>query len=257
MEQLMNNPILELKGPDGEFSTVELMPLLGNTQTRLRVGREGDNDILLPNPYRKVSKYHCVLDFRDGEWWVVDTDSANGTFVQRSGHRAPIDVAQEDNHALKLANGDEILILGKFLDPDDYVFWHLIFWKDLQKTPVLIDGVRQHLQQQGPALEYSLSQERLFQVSRLGSKEVTLRPNERKLIHYMCQRNVENEGLPIVCGYEELIEAVWSERYGHTNTEINHLVWGLRQKIEADSGEPVTLKTVKGRGYLLDIKVCP
>lgn len=166
-------------------------------------------------------------------------------------------MAQQENYSLRLENGDEILILGKLIEPDDYVFWHLMFWNNLdtleEDKQVLLNYLKLR---QGKSLEYNLSQERLFHVSRLGSKEIALRPNERKLIHYMSCRNVDNDGAPIVCGYEELIGAVWSERYGHTTAEINHLVWHIRQKIEDDSGEPSFLKTVKGRGYLLEIKVC-
>ncbi|NEQ79300.1 MAG: FHA domain-containing protein [Moorea sp. SIO2I5] len=255
---MMNNPILEIKGPDKELSTIELSSLLTDSQTSLRIGRESDNDIVLPNPYRKVSKYHCVLERREGEWWVIDTDSANGTFVYRKDNPAPIDVAQQENYSLMLKNGDEILILGKLIEPDDYVFWHLMFWSNLDTLEDDKQTLLNYLKQrQGSSLEYSLSQERLFQVSRLGSKEIALRPNERKLIHYISQRNMENDGAPIVCGYEELIGAVWLERYGRTNTDINNLVWHIRQKIEVDSGEPSFLKTVKGRGYLLEIKVCP
>jgi DNA-binding response OmpR family regulator len=58
-----------------------------------------------------------------------------------------------------------------------------------------------------------------------------------------------------VCGYEELIGAIWEEAFGHVPNEVNRLVWSVREKIERDSGEPQFLKTVRGQGYLLNIKI--
>ncbi|MGK7925231.1 MAG: FHA domain-containing protein [Spirulina sp.] len=240
------DPSLHLRGPDGELSTLKLLPLLSNTKTRLSIGRESDNDIVLPNPYRKVSKYHCAIACENNSWLAIDTDSANGTFVQRKNEL--IDVARQENHALTLQDGDEILILGKWNEPDDYVYWHLTFWMSdiTQEVPMPFKQW----------FEYSLSQEQLFRVSQFNTQSVKLSPNQRKLIHHMGQRMVENDGKPVVCGHKELIEAVWSEKYGHTEAEITRLIWGIRQKIEVDSGEPSYLKTVKGRGYLLDIEIC-
>jgi type VI secretion system protein ImpI/type VI secretion system protein len=43
------------------------------------VGRGSENDWVLPDPERHLSKRHCVLAFRAGYWRVLDT-SANGTF---------------------------------------------------------------------------------------------------------------------------------------------------------------------------------
>ncbi len=46
------------------------------------IGRGPDNDWVLPDPERHLSKRHCVLAYRAGEWQVADL-SANGTFVNR------------------------------------------------------------------------------------------------------------------------------------------------------------------------------
>ena len=44
------------------------------------LGRGTDNDWVLPDPGRELSKRHCVLAFRSGGWVVLD-QSTNGTFV--------------------------------------------------------------------------------------------------------------------------------------------------------------------------------
>ncbi len=44
------------------------------------IGRGPDNDWVLPDPDRHLSKRHCVLAFRSGDWQVADL-SSNGTFL--------------------------------------------------------------------------------------------------------------------------------------------------------------------------------
>jgi type VI secretion system protein ImpI/type VI secretion system protein len=46
------------------------------------IGRGPDNDWVLPDPERGLSKRHCVLAFRSGGWQLADL-STNGTFVNR------------------------------------------------------------------------------------------------------------------------------------------------------------------------------
>ena len=50
---------------------------------RVRIGRSRDNDLILPDRDRPVSSSHhaeALLD-ASGAWWIVDTDSSNGTRV--------------------------------------------------------------------------------------------------------------------------------------------------------------------------------
>jgi type VI secretion system protein ImpI/type VI secretion system protein len=51
------------------------------------IGRGPDNDWVLPDPDRHLSKRHCMLAFRSGRWELSDL-SANGTFLNRAS--API-----------------------------------------------------------------------------------------------------------------------------------------------------------------------
>lgn len=46
-------------------------------QAHVTLGRAPDNHIVLADTY--VSSYHARLDQRDGEWWLTDLDSRNGT----------------------------------------------------------------------------------------------------------------------------------------------------------------------------------
>jgi type VI secretion system protein ImpI/type VI secretion system protein len=47
-----------------------------------RIGRGPDNDWIMPDPDRMMSKKHCVVAFRNGGWAIADT-STNGTFLNR------------------------------------------------------------------------------------------------------------------------------------------------------------------------------
>jgi DNA-binding response OmpR family regulator len=70
----------------------------------------------------------------------------------------------------------------------------------------------------------------------------------------MDQRNRANGNVPVMCGYEELMVAIWGDAAGHTETEVNHVIWELRQKIEPQPNQPQFLQTVKGLGYRLETR---
>ena len=48
------------------------------------IGRGPDNDWVLPDPERGLSKCHCVFAYRSGGWQVADL-STNGAFLNREG----------------------------------------------------------------------------------------------------------------------------------------------------------------------------
>lgn len=52
----------------------------------LSIGRGLDCDWVLPDPERLVSSRHCVVQFRDGSYYLTDT-STNGVTLERSGVR--------------------------------------------------------------------------------------------------------------------------------------------------------------------------
>jgi DNA-binding response OmpR family regulator len=66
----------------------------------------------------------------------------------------------------------------------------------------------------------------------------SLSPQEHKLIRYMDQRSRANGQVPVMCPYEELLQAIWGEEPLHTEDEISHLIYELRQKLEPNPGEP-------------------
>jgi type VI secretion system protein ImpI len=52
---------------------------------RITIGRGEDSDWTLPDPERHLSRQHCIVEDRGGEWWVTDT-SSNGLYLDDAGH---------------------------------------------------------------------------------------------------------------------------------------------------------------------------
>jgi type VI secretion system FHA domain protein len=74
--------------------------------TALRIGRAPDNDLVLPDEQRMLSKTHCVIRWEAGRYVLLDT-STNGTLLNESRSRLTSGVA------VPLSVGDTIH-LGRF-----------------------------------------------------------------------------------------------------------------------------------------------
>lgn len=144
-----------------------------------------------------------------------------------------------------LTSGDTIRILGKITEAGVLLYWELTFHDPL--------GTNKAEHAPGISyLEYEWIQARLFRVEGSTRLEIAdLRPQEHKLIRYMDQRNRANHHVPVMCTYEELLEALWGDDDTRTEAEVSHLVWELRRKLEPNLKEPRYLQTVRGLGYRL------
>ena len=226
-------PLLQVRGPWGESFQIEL------NEQELAIGRSPqENDLALErDPQKLVTRVrHCILQRREGGWWVVDR-STNGTFLKREDEMVQIrDVAP-------LTDGDSILILGRLPSRGDPEYWELAFSDREATQPV----------NEARYLEYDWVQARLYRiVGRVHEEIEELRPQEHVLIRYMDRRNRENGYVPVMCSYDDLMDALWEDDYGRTKDDVNHVVYRLRQKIEPnDSSEFQFLQTVRGLGYRL------
>ena len=52
----------------------------------------------------------------------------------------------------------------------------------------------------------------------------------------------------------ELLTAIWGDEPDHVETKVNHLVWGLHQKIELYPSDSQFLQSVRGLGYRLETR---
>jgi DNA-binding winged helix-turn-helix (wHTH) protein len=232
-------PFLKVHGPDHQESKVDLL------KDRITIGRFREfNDVgLEPDPQHLITrKAHCSIE-RDAEgWWVVDNGSVNRTFLERG---QSIEVV---NGRVLLMDEDGIRILGRLTEDGEAVYWVLTFRDPLKTQPAHHEEGRSA----ASYLTYDWIQAKLFKVEGASRREIAnLRPQEHKLIRYMDHRNRTNGHVPVMCSYEELIEAVWGKDATQTETEITHLVWELRQKLEPDPKQPHFLQNVPKLGYRL------
>ena len=249
--QQMNReyPYLQATKPDGGQYTINLEGLINQDAREIYIslGRQSNNHIVLPDPEKKISRHHCSIQYKNNRWWIIDEGSSNGTFLQREIDQPEIDVRSEDKIALR--SGDHILILGQLSPSGQPIFWRLEFIDPGETSQVSSLQIIH-------SIEYNLSQKMLFRNIARRRDAVSLGEQERSLIDYMSRKNQQNNNQPAICEYDELIKAVWGDdSFGRNKTNITHLVWRIRDKIELDSGEPQFLKTVKGRGYSIDLKV--
>lgn len=242
-------PFLNATKPDGTQYKIELATLINSQKPEIfiSIGRQSNNHIVLPDPHKTISRHHCSLQYQRDRWYIVDKGSSNGTFLQQEIDQPEIDVRSSDRIALR--SGDYILILGQISPSGELLFWRLEFI-DPGETLQISSMQTIH------SIEYSLSQKTLFRNIARCRDVISLGKQESALIDYMCRKNQQNNCQITICDYDELIEAVWQDRFfGRDKKNINHLVWRIRDKIELDSGKPQFLKTITGKGYTLDIKV--
>ncbi len=235
-----NIPFLQITGPNGQQLKVDI------AEEKVTIGRfEEHNDIALqPDPQQLITRvHHCTIERSEGVWWIVDNGSVNKTFLERDGS-----VEVVDGKAV-IGDLDTVRVLGIITDEGDPLYWEMVF-NDPERTQVA------DIVSQLAFLRYDWIQAKLMRFDGRTRAEIPgLRPQEHKLIRYMDQRNWANGFVPVMCTYEELIQAIWDDdAYGHTEVDINRLVWELRKKIEINQKEPQFLQTVRGMGYRLITK---
>jgi|SRR5579859_1202151 len=70
-----------------------------------------------------------------------------------------------------------------------------------------------------------------------------LTPTEYRLLEALARH--AHRTLPV----ETLLEAVWGPAYAGEAEHVKHFIWTLRQKVEADPGNPQHVLTERGFGY--------
>lgn len=67
--------LVVVQAADGTVAANAVFPL----QPITSIGRSPDNTVLIPDAY--VSAQHALLTWRDGQWWLEDRGSKNGTLL--------------------------------------------------------------------------------------------------------------------------------------------------------------------------------
>ena len=235
-------PYLEITAPDG---TEQVIPL---EKIRYTLGRLPDiNDICIADEL--VSRVeHCVLERHTEGWCVSDAGSSNGTVLIREGfqnQRLSLAIQQQPEKRAPLKPGDLIILA----ESD----WKILF-QDQDPTPKRLGA---GLDQPGVHFVYNLSRQTLLcKGNSPQPEEITLRPKARELVAYLAQRNWENDRLPIVCTYNELIEALWPGTDRMVANDVQGLAREIRKQFNTYGGNgAMLLETRKGLGYILNITV--
>ncbi|WP_086312428.1 hypothetical protein A5821_000137 [Enterococcus sp. 7F3_DIV0205] len=53
--------------------------------------------------------------------------------------------------------------------------------------------------------------------------------------------------------YEDIYKNVWNDSYGNRKYRVSNLVFHLRRKLESDIEKPKYIKTIRSKGYMLNI----
>lgn len=96
--------VLEVRPPEGKLFYVRLPG-----QGSVTIGREPPADIVLPDQF--VSREHLQLQFANGLWYMTDTGSSNGTFVNGVRQRR-----SELNHGDTIYAGRSVLRLSAMVE---------------------------------------------------------------------------------------------------------------------------------------------
>ena len=78
-------PFIRATKPDETQYVIDFESII-NPQSKeiyIYIGRQDNNDIVLSDPHKKISRHHCSIQYKNNRWWIVDEGSSNGTFLQR------------------------------------------------------------------------------------------------------------------------------------------------------------------------------
>lgn len=189
-------------GSDDEIELIGDVCTIGRSENCHIVVRRND-----------ISRLHARIE-RDGHrYLLIDTDSANGTFVNSMPLSGPHLLRNRD-----LIGLGESAPLLRFVDPDPTVERRGRLRYDDDQMAFTLDG-----------------------------KEVKLTPNEQRLLNYLFRHQ------NVVCHHEKCAQAVWSEDFEPgRDSRLEGVMRDLRKKLDAvESGAGDMIVTYRGKGYKL------
>ncbi len=190
---------------------------------RLTIGRGPDCDIILPD--RVVSRRHACIDRRDGEYFIIDDDSKNGTFVNGKPVTEP----------RRLIDGDEIQVALRF---------RLTFVDAGATAPLSMD---EPISVPQPEIRRGLHLDNTRRTVFVSGNvlEPPLSVAQYRLLHALVQAG------GAVVTRDEIVHVVWPEARGEGVSEqaIDALVRRLRERLAEVDPEHQYIVTVRGHGF--------
>ncbi len=104
--------LLFINTPNPAFNKTKL-PLDFDIFPSISLGRSPENVIVIPDP--EVSRKHAVLSLENGELYIEDLNSTNGTYIYDGKMFQPIKgkVKIQSNSIIKLGNNTVVRIVGE------------------------------------------------------------------------------------------------------------------------------------------------
>ncbi len=196
-------------------------------KSRLTIGRSPDCDIILPD--RVVSRRHACIERHDGEYFIVDDKSKNGTFV----NGRPVDAPR------RLIDGDEIQIALRF---------RLTFVDAGATAPLSMENTAATADSMPAASGLQLDNTRRTVTIAGVTLDPPLSVAQYRLLHALVQAR------GAVVSREEIVHVVWPETHGEGVSEqaIDALVRRLRERLAEADPEHQYIITVRGHGFRLE-----
>ena len=196
---------------------------------RLTIGRGPDCDIILPD--RVVSRRHACIERRNGDYFILDDHSKNGTFVNGE----PVTEAPR-----QLIDGDEIQIALRF---------RLTFVDAGATAPLSLDSPVAAAGGDRP-LRPGLHLDDTRRTVTVGGK--VLDPPLSVAQYRLLSLLVQAQGA--VVSREEIVHTVWPESRGQGVSEqaIDALVRRLRERLAELDPDHQYIVTVRGHGFRLE-----
>ena len=192
---------------------------------KVTIGRTGSCDIVVSN--QQVSRIHANVFLSDGEPYLEDLNSKNGTF--HNGKPVTDSIALEDGDVIQIALAQEFIFLGQDatvpLAPDDF------------ESSVISYFRRVRLDKESHRA-WILNQELAPPLSALQFKFLSLL----------------SESSGRVFSRSEVINYVWGsqESIGVTDQALDALVRRLRDRLAELDPQHKYIITVRGQGFRLD-----
>lgn len=196
-----------------------------------RVGKpslQGNPDIQINDPW--VSRQHIEIFYEQGNFFVRDTYSKNGTQIDgqlmKPGHLYPL--SHDSIIGLAIISGKPRILLR--------------FWDSEDTTMANIPCIEKNV-----AVSWMNLDEACKQIS-VDGRTLDLSKKEYSLVCFLCR----NKGK--YCSKDEIIEVVWSEVKDPgavSDAAVETLIHRIREKVEPNPVSPQRIISKKGFGYML------
>jgi len=142
------------------------------------------------------------------------------------------------------AKGEEIdKLRGFHLGVDDYVTKPFSFAELAARVGAVLARARHGTQPQRRVTSGNITIDLDAHRVTVDGRLAELTPTEYRLLALLAEQS------PRTIPTEQLLLEVWGPEYAGEVKHVKHYIWSLRQKIEADPGDPQHILTERGFGY--------